>query len=124
MSSTFKKNLNDDCTFFQIIFAKIENNKLQFENFYKSGQCLKNTLGGRIVKFNNKTKNGILVTLGAKPKAIWRKKKIVFMERFYFLMLKQRNLKFFQKGIEILKDYSLTAKISFPQSMDLMAVMK
>ena len=71
LSSTFKKNLNDDCTFFQIIFAKIENNRLQFENFYKSNQCLKNTLGGRIVKFNNENENGILAFwVLVKPRAI------------------------------------------------------
>ena len=99
LSSTFKKNLNDDCTFFQIIFAKIENNKLQFENFYKSGQCLKNTLGGRIVKFNNKTKNGILVTLGAsETEGHLAQKEDSVYGKILFFDVKTKKFEIFSKG--------------------------
>ena len=38
---------------------------LNFKTFFKTNKCLKNTLGGRIVDFNFKGKNGILITLGA-----------------------------------------------------------
>lgn len=99
LSSTYKKNLNDDCTFFQIIFSKVGNNRLQFENFYKSSQCLKNTLGGRIVKFNNENENGILVTLGAsETEGYLAQKDDSAYGKILFFDIKTKKFKIFSKG--------------------------
>jgi len=62
--SYFDKNKND-CTYFSLAEARLVNNFLNFKTFFKTNKCLKNTLGGRIVDFNFKGKNGILITLGA-----------------------------------------------------------
>ncbi len=99
ISSTYKKNLNDECTFFQIIFGKIESKNLQFENFYSSPQCLKNTLGGRIIKFNGESENGILVTLGASETEgyLAQKDDSAYGKILYF-DIKTKEFKIFSKG--------------------------
>jgi len=99
LSSAYKKNLSDDCTFFQIIFANIDNNRLQFKNFYTSDQCLKNTLGGRIVKYNNETDDGILVTTGAsETESHLAQKDVSIYGKILFFDIKTKEVKIFSKG--------------------------
>ena len=99
VSSTFKKNSSDDCTFFQIGYAKIDNSKLEFKDFFKTNKCLKNTLGGRIVKFDDGSTNGISVTLGASgTEGFLAQKDDSVYGKILFFNLETKKYKIFSKG--------------------------
>ena len=64
------KSEKEDCIFFGIANANINNENLLFDLFYKENQCTKETngLGGRIYPYIFKEKNGFLLTTAATDK--------------------------------------------------------
>lgn len=99
LSSSFKKEINKDCTFFQIIFADFNKENLEFKKFFNTDQCLKNTLGGRIAKLKDNSKNGILVTLGAsETEGELAQKNDSPYGKILFFDLETKNYEIFSKG--------------------------
>tara|TARA_B100001057_G_scaffold493667_1_gene588619 strand:- start:4591 stop:5874 length:1284 start_codon:yes stop_codon:yes gene_type:complete len=99
VSSTFKKNENDECTFFQILYSRIDYSKLEFKDFFKTDNCLKNTLGGRIVKFDENLTKGILVTLGASgTEGFLAQKDDSVYGKILFFNIETKKYKIFSKG--------------------------
>ena len=54
----------NDCQKFKIIFAELNNKKLNFQNFFSSNECGKNIQAGRMQKFTYNQQDGILFTTG------------------------------------------------------------
>ena len=95
------KSEKEDCIFFGIANANINNENLLFDLFYKENQCTKETngLGGRIYPYIFKEKNGFLLTTAATDKM---KKKSQDLESFFgkiwFFELATKNKILFSVG--------------------------
>ena len=66
VSYSFNEDINNkECTFLGIVEANVNYNEMIFKRIFSSGQCLKNTLGGRIHFYKHFGKDGFLLTTGA-----------------------------------------------------------
>ena len=99
--ATFSYYNNDrtDCTYFILVKAELNENFLNFEKFFKSNECLLNTLGGRIISYNHNQNDGILISTGASDT---EKELAQISDSIYgktiFINLKNQKFEIFSKG--------------------------
>jgi len=98
----------DSCETLNIIFAEINNESLNFQNFYNSTECGEAISGGRMQFFEHNNMNGLLVTSGT-AKAGEPSEKIQddnsIFGKILFINFKTKKLLIFQRDIERPRDY-------------------
>ncbi len=98
---TFSYYDNDrtDCTYFILVKAKLDKKFLNFKEFFKSNECLLNTLGGRIINYNHNQNEGILVSTGASDteRELAQKSDSIYGKTI-FINLENQKLEIFSKG--------------------------
>ena len=65
MSFSYYDNNKTDCTYFLLVKSDLNKDFLNFSEFFKSNECLINTLGGRIINYDHKQTEGLLISTGA-----------------------------------------------------------
>ncbi len=95
------KSKREDCIFFGIANAKINNENLLFDLFYKENECTKETngLGGRIYPYIFNEKKGFLLTTAATDKMKEKSQNLEsFFGKIWFFELATKNKILFSVG--------------------------
>lgn len=101
ISYTFKKSLEDNCSYIGIANSEINFKLLNFNSFYIDKECTTatNVLGGRIYPYKHNDTLGFLITTGAadKEKNLAQVNKS-FFGKIWFFSLDKNNKILFSKG--------------------------
>ena len=102
--SSYKKSKTDECAFFNLLKAPLEDGKLIFESFYETKTCLNSTLGGRIKHYNFEGEEGLLLTTAATENPKDSDIPLLAQDdkspygKILFFNIKNRQFKIFSKG--------------------------
>ncbi len=98
--SVNEKKSNSECGNLKILYSEINDEFLQFKNFYTFKECLINIVGGRIKEYNFNNTRGFLITTGSygEDNSFLSQNDNSNYGKIIFFDLKKKNPIIFSKG--------------------------